>query len=136
MLITILLPAYICILRPFIHRCIPGMFKHIGLGMILLLLSSICILLIDVLGHVTSDNQVCFLNIIEPTQPQLNISVWYIILPYSLNAIGYMLFYTAIFELICAQGPHAMKGLLVGILFTLEGTFQLIGVSLVAPFTI
>ena len=134
--ITIFLPVYLCILRPFIHHYIPGMLKRIGLGTIFFLLSSICILLIDVLGHVTSGNQVCFLNINAPNEPQLNVSVWYLMLPYTLNAIGYMFLYTAIFEFIYAQGPHAMKGLLVGILFTVEGVFQLIGVIILAPFTI
>ena len=134
--ITIFLPLYLCILRHFIHHYIPGMLKRIALGTILFLLSLICILLIDVVGHIISDNQVCFLNISAPTEPQLNVSVWYLIVPYSLNAIGYMFFYIAIFEFICAQGPHAMKGLLVGILFTVEGIFRLIGVIILAPFTI
>ena len=136
--ITILLPVYLCIFRPFIHHYIPGMLKRIGLGTILFLLSSICILLIDVLGHITSNNQVCFINITGPSdlEPQLSVSVWYLLLPYTLNAVGYMFLYTAIFEFICAQGPHAMKGLLVGILFTVEGIFQLIGIIILAPFTI
>ena len=134
--ITVFLPLYLCILRPFIHRYIPGMLKRIGLGTILFLLSSISILLTDVLGHVTSNNQVCFLNIAGSSSPQLNISVWYLILPYTLNAIGYIFLYTAIFEFICAQGPRAMKGLLVGILFTVEGIFQLIGVIILVPFTL
>ena len=106
-----------------------------GLGMTLLLLSSVCILLIDVTGHISGSNHVCFLNIIDPTQPQLNISVWYITFPYTLNATGNMFFYVAVYEFICAQSPHAMKGLLVGTLFTLEGVFQLIGVSIIVPFT-
>ena len=90
--ITIFLPLYLCILRHFIHHYIPGMLKCIALGTILFLLSLICILLIDVVGHIISDNQVCFLNISAPTEPQLNVSVWYLIVPYSLNAIGYMFF--------------------------------------------
>ena len=37
-LTVILIPLYLCILRPFIQRYIPGMLKHIGLGMTIHLL--------------------------------------------------------------------------------------------------
>ena len=42
----------------------------------------------------------------------LGLSVYYLILPYTLNALNAILFYTATYEFICAQSPHAMKGLL------------------------
>ena len=37
-----------------------------------------------------------------------------------------MFFYIASYEFICAQRPHAMKGLLIGTLFTVKGVFQFI----------
>ena len=47
-----------------------------------------------------------------------------------------MLFYIAAYEFICAQSPHAMKGLLIGTFFTVKGVFQLIGVLIIlVPFT-
>ena len=39
LLIAICLPLYLCLLRPFISRYVPGMLKRMGLGMVLILLS-------------------------------------------------------------------------------------------------
>ena len=39
-----------------------------------------------------------------------------------------MLLYIAVYEFICAQSPHAMKGLVIGSFFAIKGVFQLLGV--------
>ena len=49
-------------------------------------------------------------------------------LPYILNALNAVLFYTAIYEFICTQSPHAMKGLLIGTFFLIKGLFQFVGI--------
>ena len=41
LLITICIPLYLCLLRPFISHYVPGMLKRMGLGMILALFSLI-----------------------------------------------------------------------------------------------
>ena len=56
------------------------------------------------------------------------VSLHFLILQNSLNAIGYILLYIASYEFICAQSPHAMKGLLIGTYFAIKGVFQLLGV--------
>ncbi len=42
--------------------------------------------------------------------------------------MAYVFIYGGVFEFICAQSPHAMKGFLIGIFFAIKGLFQLIGV--------
>ena len=134
LMITFLIPLYICLLRPFICRYIPRMLKRIGLGMITRLLSLLSILLIDTLGHVQHSNKQCFLQ--QQPESDLGISVRYLIFPYILNALNAILFYTAIYEFICAQNPHAMKGLLIGTFFLIKGLFQFLGITAVLlPFT-
>ncbi len=50
--------------------------------------------------------------------------------------MAYMLIYGGVFEFICAQSPHSMKGLLIGISFAVKGVFQLIGVlGILLPFS-
>ena len=44
----ILIPLYLCLLRPLIRDYIPGMFKRMGLGMVLLLISGLCTLVMGV----------------------------------------------------------------------------------------
>ena len=124
-----LIPLYLCVLRPFIRRYIPGMLKHIGLGIIIRLLSILYVVLIDTTGHIWHSHNDCFLHI--PTYSDLGISIHYLIFAYFLNVLCIMLFYTATYEFICAQSPHAMKGLLIGAFFLIKGLFQLFGITVV-----
>ncbi len=39
-------------------------------------------------------------------------------------------------EFISAQGPHTMKGVLVGLLYAIRGFYQLIGAAFVYPFSV
>ena len=142
-MIATLIPIYICVLRPFIRRYIPRMLKRMGLGMILLLSSGLSTLLIDTIGHLHHPNTTfCFLSTDYSRYTyhnemidSLNISVLFLLFPYVLNALGYTLFYIATFEFICAQSPHAMKGLLIGTFFAIKGVFQLIGATaILIPF--
>ena len=136
-LIVILIPLYLCLLQPFIHRYIPGMLKRIGLGMIIRLLSLLSVFIIDTIGHTQHLNIKCFIKqwYYKDEKYQLGISVWFLIFPYILNALSIMFFYIASYEFICAQSPHAMKGLLIGTLFTVKGVFQFIGATAISiPF--
>ena len=146
LLVVVLLPLYLCLLRPFLGNYIPGILKRIGLGMILILLSSLCTLLTDVIGHRVTGDKECFLFIFDFNNitdsnvyvlpSTLDISADVLILQCSLNAVGYILLYIAVYEFICAQSPHAMKGLLIGTFFAIKGVFQLLAILvLFAPFT-
>ena len=134
LLITVLIPLYLCLLRPFIHDYIPGMLKRIGLGMIFILLSALCTSVMDAYGHRHAEVTECFLtdNLIDDYNTgnynTLNINSYSLIIQYSFNAMGYMLLYIAVYEFICAQSPHAMKGLVIGTFFAIKGVFQLLGV--------
>ena len=135
-LTIVLIPIYLGILRPFVHRYILGMLKRIGLGMIMRLLSLLSVLLIDTVGHMFySTNNICFVH--RYSFESLNLSVWYVAIPYTLYALSDMLLYIAAYEFICAQSPQAMKGLLIGTFFTIKGVFQLISVLVILiPFTV
>ena len=131
---VILIPLYLCVLRPFIHRYIPGMLKRIGLGMTIHILPLLSVLFIDTIGHIQHSSNHCFMQ--HLSNSDLGLSVHYLILPYTLNALNAILFYTAIYEFICAQSPHAMKGLLIGTFFLIKGLFQFLGIMVVLiPFT-
>ena len=109
-----------------------------GMGITLLLLSSLSTLLIDTMGHLHHPNITsCFLvtnyfstyNYYNDIVESLNISVLFLFIPYVSNALGYTFFYIAAYEFICALSPHAMKGLLIGTFFAIKGVFQLTGAT-------
>ena len=58
-----LIPLYLCVLRPFIRHYIPGVLKRIGLGIIIRLLSILYVFLIDTIGHIRHLNNDCFLHL-------------------------------------------------------------------------
>jgi peptide/histidine transporter 3/4 len=122
MLILVLIPLYLGLLKPFIRGYIPGMLKRMGLGMILLLLSGLCTLVIGIAGRNYKDY--CWLRF-YPIYPKR------LIIQFILNAISYLLLYISAFEFICAQSPHSMKGLLIGTFFATKGVFKLVSVVLV-----
>ncbi len=68
--------------------------------------------------------------------PSLHLSPFILIIQQVLVAVAYVFIYGGVFEFICAQSPHSMKGFLIGIFFAIKGLFQLIGViGILLPFS-
>ena len=134
LIIVVSIPLYLGLLRPFIHNYIPGMLKRMGLGIILLFLSCLCSFAMSFYQsehcYTWLDNSTEYCDSFEflTVYDQPNYSIYYIWIQNIFNAVGYMLFYIASYEFICAQSPHSMKGLLIGTFFAIKGVFQLLGV--------
>ena len=141
LLIVICIPLYLCLLRPFISQYIPGMMKRMGLGMFLVLLSLLTSFFMDTAAHLESDhvynNTYCMFAFddykVDRPSPQ-NPSL--LLIQLTLSALSHMLIYTAVFEFICSQSPHSMKGLLIGLLYAIRGLYQLVSTLLVLPFAL
>ena len=120
---------------------IPGMLKRMGLGMFLVLLSLMTSLFMDTAAHFEGDhvfnNTYCMfaLNFDDNASPQ-NPALFLIQLTLSALSHMHMLIYTAVFEFICSQSPHSMKGLLIGVLYAIRGLYQLVATLLVSPFAL
>ena len=143
LLITMCLPLYLCLLRPFISRYVPGMLKRMGLAMTLILLSLMALLAMDIAAHknmltINSTQDICMFPDPEIKMP-VNLprqNPLLLIVPLVLTSLSHMLIYTAVFEFICSQSPHSMKGLLIGLLYATKGLYQLLATLLVVPFAV
>ena len=144
----ILLPIYIRLVYPYFRRYMPGILKRLGLGMILLWMSVVCNFVIDTVGHGVHHNVSCMFQMDyhlnkstdtitsgNLTNDNLQIDTTVLLIPNILNGIAYSLIKVAMFEFICAQSPHSMKGLLMGLFFALRGAFELLGAVFVVPFS-
>ncbi len=142
-IIVVLLPVYLKIIHPLLQRY--GILKRIGFGLCLITINLMCSLLVDSIGHVLPSGKNST-SVFEPQQfsfdefklspVPLNISPQFLIIQQVLLAMAYILIYGGVFEFICAQSPHSMKGLLIGISFAVKGVFQLIGVlGILLPFS-
>ena len=143
LLVVILLSAYIILLRSYVIDYIPGIFKRIGLGMMLLVIPIACCLILDSVGHTkvlysfgnegsSNHSSECvltmpYISINGSDNDPLDINPLFLAIPFFFQAAGSMIFYIAVFEFIFSQSPHSMKGLLIGTLFAIRGIFQLLG---------
>ena len=135
LIIVFFIPLYIYIVRPFVFHYIPGMLKRIGLGIIVMIVSLIFIFVMDTMAHVENkESAYCMLQLsyywynnsyeIVPQNA-------FVIVPRCLSSCYTLLIYIALYEFICSQSPHSMKGLLIGLSFAIKGAFQLLGTMFV-----
>ena len=134
LLIVICIPLYLYLLRPFISQYVPGMLKRMGLGMFLTFVSTLVSFSIDTAAHANNSNASCIFRIEQSTT--LDLDPILLLIQLTLSALSHMLIYTAVFEFICSQSPHSMKGLLIGVLYAIRGLYQLVATLLVLPFAL
>ena len=138
LLIIVCIPVYVFFVRPYILDYVPGMLKRVGIGMILMMISLVCISVIDYLVNFKErENSVCTFHDFtfdysNSTEILIRDSTL-LVVHRSLTALSTMLIYIALYEFICSQSPHSMKGLLIGLSFALRGLFQLIAVIMISP---
>jgi peptide/histidine transporter 3/4 len=127
-----LMILYIVFLRHLLCNCFRGMLKRMSLGMAILIAPNICFLVLDTVGHTHRSHASlgCFLVPLLTDHP-LRISPLYLFIPRFCCASGYVIFYIAVYDFLCAQSPHSMKGLLIGTLYAIRGVFQLLGALVV-----
>ena len=150
MVAIVLLPIYIRLVHPYFRRYMPGILKRLGLGMIVLWMSVVCNFVIDTVSHEIHPNVSCMFQIDHPSNSTddiihsnltnheantLHMDTTVLLIPNILNGIAYTFIKVAMFEFICAQSPHSMKGLLMGLFFALRGLFELLGAVFVVPFS-
>ena len=148
LLVVVSLPLYLFLLRPFIIYHIPGLLKtilkRIGVGLLLIILSLLCALAMDVVVHERNSNQLCMFSpnytkhtVNESTsyRPRLYQNVYFFISQHVLSALYNMLINIAVFEFIASQSPYSMKGLLIGVLFSLRILARVLGIVIVIPFS-
>ena len=139
MVVTISIPVYEFLIYPFFRNRIPRTRVRIGLGMFIALLGMSSMLIVDAVGHApqngTALNTVCMLlenrtsnssiNLLGSEDNKISIHYGYIFLVIITMAIGEMFIYVSAMEFICAQSPHGMRGLIIGILFMIYAMYVL-----------
>ena len=146
LLTTICIPLYLFLLRPFLLNYVPGMLKRMGIGATMTVLSLICTVAIGAWSHTRYDvgcmfdpNSV-YLTLNDTFDPPSLAGPFYntflVAIQRVLISLSNMLIYVALFEFICSQSPHSMKGLLIGLAYAIKGLFQVIAALLALPFAL
>ena len=141
--VVISIPIFIIFIRPHINKFYLTMLKRIGVGTLLLLLSVTCSFVAITVNYTTAHNtngtDTCLLdniNTINNTNTNLTFTSIAFLLQQCLYALSAMFLYPALYEFICAQSPHAMKGMLIGLSFAIKGLFQLLGFAVTVFFIV
>ena len=134
LVVILFLPFYIFLFQPFTCSYKVRIFGRIGVGIILILMSVSFTFITDTVAHTRNVNQNCMLssNNSWTSENAFNPAV---LLPQRfLYGLSVMLIYPALYEFICAQSPHSMKGVLIGLSFAIRGLFELLASLLLVPF--
>ena len=128
------IPLYVCLIRPPVYHFIPGMLKRIGLGIILMVAVLICFLIMDTTVHAKLRDTPCmFSDTQSHSENTSNIgdlyNYYFIVAENCLVSLSTVLFHVALLQFICAQSPHSMKGMLIGLFFAIRGL--LYGISVI-----
>ncbi len=141
-----LLPIYEFFVYPFLHNLIPSMLIRAAIGTVFIIASALAVLAINAVGHLDrhTSSLVPYLNgtnmssastcIFASNAVDLEIDYSWIAVPGILLAIGTLLHFVAVNEFVFAQSPYSMKGLFIGLIYGIQGFFQLIILLLQLPF--
>jgi peptide/histidine transporter 3/4 len=146
LLVIICIPFHLCWIRPHILYRIPGVLKRMGLAVVIMIISLICTCVMDLVVHMKNTEALCMFQIYVQSSPDPFITysnfpsqllfqnVYFFTSQHVLSAVANMLLDIAVLEFICSQSPHSMKGLLLGIFFSVKSLFQGIAVAFIVPF--
>ena len=132
LLIAICIPCYLVLIKPYFSRYIPNMFKRMGLNIVMLnilFLLYIIVCSIDKYHIKPAIQDQCFVNITMHVT-LVDLPDVCMIFQHVLSSLHQMLLYIAAWEFICCQSPQHMKGLLFGLLYSIEAFFQLLSAVL------
>ena len=133
--VIVILLIYLVIIRPFRIFAIPKMLKRIGIGIIFLIASLLCVFGLITASYHQSGNDNCIFNDVEASITNSLLEKFVVLfVQCCFFPLANIFIYTALYEFICAQSPHSMKGLLIGLSFAIKGIFQALAAAMVFPF--
>ena len=127
----LLIPLYQLLLYRCFRSFSPSMLQCIGAGLFICTLGFILLSALGVVGVIVSDDVQRYLSCTaladNATRPGDYVEWYWKLDPCILYGIGCMIVDVLVFELIIAQSPDKMKGLVIGISFAFHGFVALIG---------
>lgn len=131
--------VYQVIIHPFFHACIPKLkiTTKFFCSVLLFLAGVLSLLGIESAAHIyqlSGHNQTTIKCIYQNEHKHLDVYFYWTIIPNAFNGLSTFLIIFSGLEFICAQAPSNMKGLVLGITYTLYGLGSILQVALSIPF--
>jgi len=135
---VVTIPLCLCISHHF-KSCSLHIFQNlrrIEIGVIMMLINMTFMLIVNIAAHTRSEDLNCMFQLdgssppfFSPPQMASMLFVQQV-----LAGISRMLVDISFFEFICAQSPHTMRGMLIGLAYAMQSLFVLLGLVLQLPF--
>ena len=115
---VILIPFYRFILYPLVHKYVPSILKIMGMGLSLCLLVTVIELNLLSIGHFYSNASHCIFDDLTVTGT-LPIPLYWVLIIDFVNGVGVVLVMCSMFEMVIAQTPNRMRGIMMGLIVML-----------------
>lgn len=141
--IIMLLPFYEFFLYPFLHNLMPNMLMRAGIGTVFVVAAILSQLAIEVVGHVEEYSSLVVPSINMSNEStcafaadavSLGINLGWNAVPNTFLALSILFQFVALNEFVFAQAPYSMKGLFIGLIYGIQGLYQLVILFLQLPF--
>ncbi len=138
-IIFVVIPLYHFLFQPFFRNYIPATLKRAAIGVCFALASLLTTLIIETIGYISlgsEDHTICLLTATNQTALKFDIDYHWVVIPNTLTGLAYLITSSALIEFVCAQAPYAMKGALIGLLYSQYGIANAIGFVILLSFYI
>ena len=129
-LLVIVIPILELVFYPFFRRYLQlSILKKVSFGLCFFLLSLTVCTGLEFVGNsrLLHDNVTCPLITLTSDHSTLPLDYKWMMLAFITNILGQFLLISSSFEFLCAQSPHSMKGLLIGMSYSSLGFFTTLG---------
>ena len=143
-LVTIAIPIYQFIIKPYcLSHVRMSMLRKMGIGIALTVLGKLAFIILDlsisVPAYVNYNDTICFLQSAMNSTNNHDLIInesysYYFAIPCCINSFGVILSIAGSLEFVFAQAPHSMRGLLLGLWFSIGGIYEIAGWMMIKPF--
>ena len=124
------IPLYEILIHNVARKLIPSTMKRIGISIFLVIVLSIITLSIDTAGHLHNHSLPCMFRSNESSPVIETNYIWVDVFTQCFLAIALVQFDIALFEFICAQAPYNLKGLLIGLAYSVYNIATSLGYTI------
>ena len=125
--VAVLLLLYIFLFLPYCQKCLPTMLKRIWIGAMLTVASALSMLLVESITYTSGHSKT-----LELAPCMVTLNTYLLLIPKIFQECSYIIFTISFFEFIIAQSPQTMKGILIGLFYSLN--YGLVGLYLLAEY--
>ena len=138
-IITILfIPLRIALVGKKFPKCCSTLLKQIGIGIVLSITGKAILAGFDYYAKVSNNNTFCLFSELSNASMSdvqyFPIDYRLLLVPNVINGLGALLVIPTSLEFIIAQAPLEMRGIYLGMMFTTQGIYEILGWNLIKPF--